>query len=59
LPPPPGAVVLSPATQIVGISGGEVDVGRQAQALRSCEVVEGEVQAVAHVGSDVVVGVAV
>jgi hypothetical protein len=52
-------MVLSPAIQIVGISGEEVEVGRQEHALRSCEVVEGEVQAVAHVGRDVIVGVAV
>jgi hypothetical protein len=46
---------------VIGCERVEVDVGvgRQAQPLRIWEVMEGEVQAVAHAGREVGVGAAV
>ena len=65
--PPPGASVLSPASHIVGMAAGAVEVGvevgvavaRQAHPLRIWEVVSDAVQAAAQVGREVEVGVAV
>jgi hypothetical protein len=63
LPPPPGAIVLSPARKSVGIGGAgvevDVGVGRQEQPESICEVMVAEVQAVAHGGREATVGAAV